>query len=159
MAALRSQIRSVAQIAFRSESSLPRIVVTLCVIAFIVPYVMPEHDTIPLVGLFKAVMDAPGTQKVGPIVEVVKLALVVMTLLVWMPGPATGGGVMFAWLILIVVGLGVSLVDIGVKVALDGHALDIVTKTPAALLVWVIPTACVAFVGYGLAAIIGRQLE
>jgi hypothetical protein len=142
-----------------TQSSLPRIIVTLCVIGFIVPYVVPDHGTIPLVGMFKSLIDAPGQAKVVPILEIVKLALVVMTLLVWMPGPATAGGVMFAWLILIVVGLGKSLVDVAVSVALGDHPLDIVTKTPAELVVWIIPTACVAYVGYGLAAILGRQLE
>src|SRR6185437_7311343 len=111
------------------------------------------------VGLVKKLIDAPGQAKIEPILQIAKLALVVMTLLVWTPGPATGGGVMFAWLVLIAVGLGVSLLDVGVRIGLDDHPLDIVTKTPAELLVWVIPTACVAYIGYGLAAIIGRQLE
>ena len=142
-----------------TEAMLPRILVTLCVIAYALPYLIPEHGDIPLVGTIKALIDAPGQAKIEPIIHVARLALVALTLLVWMPGPATAGGVMFAWLIMLVVGLGIAVVDVAAKIALDGHAVDVITKTPAVVVVWVIPTACLAFVGYGLATVLGKQLE
>jgi hypothetical protein len=144
-----------------TDSIVPRILVTLCVIAFIVPWVIPDSSGIPVVNELKALMDAAGKDKIPHVLAIARVALVVLSLLVWMPGPASAGGTMLAWLIMlgIGVGIGVSLVDTGLALALADDPVAALTKTPSAELVWIIPTACLAFVGYGLATVVGKQLE
>ncbi|HEX4449727.1 MAG TPA: hypothetical protein VH143_02600 [Kofleriaceae bacterium] len=142
-----------------TDSIVPRILVTLCVIAFIVPWVIPDSSGIPLVNELKALMDAPGKDKIPHVLAIARVALVVLSLLVWIPGPASAGGTVFAWLIMLGIGVGVSLVDTGIALALADDPVAALTKTPSAELVWIIPTACLAFVGYGLATVVGKQLE
>jgi hypothetical protein len=144
-----------------TDSIVPRILVTLCVIAFVVPWVIPDSSGIPIVNELKALMDAAGKDKIPHVLAIARVGLVVLSLLVWMPGPASAGGTMFAWLIMlgIGVGIGVSLVDTGLTLALAADPVAALTKTPSAQLVWIIPTACLAFVGYGLATVVGKQLE
>ena len=141
------------------DAVLPRVIITACVIGFIVPELVPQNGHIPLIDTIKAVMDAPGKAKIEHALHLARIVLVVLTLLVWMPAPTTAGGTMFAWLIMLTIGLAISLVDVGLAIGLDDHAVDIVTKTPAVAITWVVPTACLAFVGYGLATVIGKQLE
>jgi len=141
------------------DAVLPRVIVTAAVIAFVVPELIPQNGHIPLIETIKSVMDAPGTAKIEPALHLARIVLIVLTLLVWMPAPTTAGGTMFAWLVMLTIGLAVSLVDIGLAIGLDDHAIDVITKTPAAVITWVVPTACLAFVGYGLATVIGKQLE
>ena len=142
------------------DAILPRMLVTACVIAAVLPELVPQNGHIPLIDTMKALMDAPGKAKVDHILHIARLVLIVLTLLVWMPAPTTAGGTMFAWLIMLTIGLGISLLDVGVAVGLDlDHATDLITKTPAALITWVVPTACLALSGYGLATVVGKQLE
>jgi hypothetical protein len=142
-----------------TDSIVPRILVTLCVIAFVVPWVIPDANGIPLVNELKALMDAPGKDKISHVLAIARVVLVVLSLLVWMPGPTSAGGTMFAWLMILAIGIGVSFVDTAIALALASDPVAALTKMPSAQLVWIIPTACLAFVGYGLATVVGKQLE
>ena len=78
-----------------------------------------------------------------------------LNLLVWMPGPATAGGKVFAWIWMLapLVVMVLGLID-------TGHIGDIATHTPGMLLItWVPFTTCAVFLGYGLATVLGKQLE
>jgi hypothetical protein len=139
-----------------TDSIVPRILVTACVIAFVVPWVIPDASGIPLVNEIKALIDAPNKDT---ILVIARIVLVVLCLLVWMPGPTSAGGTVFAWLLMLAIGLGISLVDTGIALGLSADPVAALTKTPAAQIIWIIPTACLAFVGYGLATVVGKQLE
>ena len=108
-----------------TESMFARILVTIGVIAVLLPVVVPEHGEIPLVSLFKGLIDAPGEHKVKFILDLALIVLVVLSLLVWMPGPATGGAKVFAWL-LILYPVAVHVVTI----ALGGHYIDFLKASP-----------------------------
>ena len=139
-----------------TDSIVPRLLVTLCVIALVAPSLIPRGGDIPLVGLFKNLMDS--SLKLQGVIEIARLALVILTLLVWMPGPATAGGTMFAWLVIFAIGYGPSLLDTA-RGMIAESSLEAVKHAPSAAVLWIIPTTCLAFVGYGLATVIGKQLE
>jgi hypothetical protein len=137
-----------------TESMLARILVTVGVVAALVPLLIPTNDQIPLVSTFKALIDAPGEAKVAPILTLVGIVLVVMALLAWMPGPATGGAKVIAW-VLIVYPIAKFLVEMLIK----GRVVDAIKASPAVLVHWAPDTVCLIFIGYGLATVIGKQLE
>ena len=138
-----------------TDSLLARVLVTIGVICVLLPVLIPNGGDIPLVGTFKQLMDAPGKAKFDPIVDIGLVVIVVMSLLAWMPGPATGGAKIFAWVIILwataVKMLGGAFV----------HANDVgkLFKAPAALLEWGTLAALMALSGYGLATVFGKQLE
>ena len=135
------------------EALLPRVMVTLGVLAVLSPFLVPANGNIPLVELFKGVIG--GHIHSAEIVALASIVFAALNLLVWMPGPATAGGKVFAWiwmlapLIIMVLGL----VD-------AGHVGDIIKHAPGMLLItWVPVTTCAVFLGYGLATVFGKQLE
>ncbi len=136
-----------------TESQLARLLVTIGVIAVLLPTLIPDHGQIPLVALFKQVID--GHVHGAGIVSIAMVVLAVLCLLVWLPAPATAGGKLFAWIWMlapaIVTVLG--LIDAG------SHAVDGIKASPFTIVVWVPMTTCAAFVGYGLATVLGKQLE
>jgi len=136
------------------ESILPRIMVTLGVIAFLLPLLLPVDSKLPLVELFKEVIDQPGKGKVMPLLHVGQIVLVVLTLLAWLPAPASGGAAVFAWLLLLWPGIehltGLVLAD---------RIVDAATEAPNTLIGWAAGTAYLVLVGYGFATIIGKKLE
>jgi hypothetical protein len=150
--------------AYRS-SLVPRILVTLGAIGILLPFVLPQGGAIPLVALFNALIDAPGSAKVGPALAFGEITIVVMSLLAWLPAPVTGAAKLWAWL-LILWGL-ISHVALLISAGNLGHAI---TGAPnAALVSWIaggpspsgiaLGAAYLVFVGYGLASVVGKQLE
>jgi hypothetical protein len=138
------------------EAMLPRILVTVGVVCILVPYLVPEHDRVPLVEMFKALIDAPGKAKIPAMLAVAHLVLVVVTLLAWLPSPSSAVAKIFAWLLILWPVL-VHLVLIMLKI--DGFG-DAIGKTPnAALLAWAPSVSYMVLVGYGLASVVGKQLE
>jgi len=135
------------------EATLPRVLVTSGVLGVLAPFLIPEHGGIPLVELFKQVIG--GHIHGSEIVALATLVFAALNLLVWMPGPATGGGKVFAWIWMLapLVVMVLGLVD-------AGHIGDVATHTPGLLLItWVPFTTCAVFLGYGLATVLGKQLE
>ncbi|MFT3695198.1 MAG: hypothetical protein QM831_18820 [Kofleriaceae bacterium] len=136
-----------------TDATLPRILVTIGVVGVLLPFIVPENGTIPLVGLMKAL--AAGHIHTVEIIAILTIVFVILNLLVWMPGPATGGGNVFAWIWMaapLVVFLGKYIDEPSQLGAMLKHG-------PGVLLVWVFGTTALAFMGYGLAAVIGKQLE
>ena len=138
-----------------------RLLVTAGAVAVLLPLALPQNDAIPLVGVIKALIDLPGSQKVKPALELGLVTIVVMSLLAWLPAPATGAAKVWAWLLILW-----ALVLHIAKLALAGGIVGAVTGSPNQTLVsWVAGTdgglgsAYLAIVGYGLASVIGKQLE
>jgi hypothetical protein len=139
-----------------TESLLSRVLVTVGVIALLVPQVIPAGGHIPLVDDVKGLMDAQGIAKLAPALELGLLVIAVISLLAWMPGPATGGGKVFAWLIILWLTL---VLHVG-GLVIEGHIGDAVKASPfAATMEWVPFAAYFVLIGYGLATVIGKQLE
>ncbi|MEO6777704.1 MAG: hypothetical protein ABI467_32560 [Kofleriaceae bacterium] len=135
------------------ESTLSRVLVTLGVIGVLLPLVVPEHGQIPLVALLKAVLN--GHIDSGTISALATIVFVVVNLLAWLPGPATGGGKVFAW-IWILAPFIITAITVGSNAS---HLPDMIKESPAMLVAWIPMTAAAAFVGYGLATVFGKQLE
>jgi hypothetical protein len=139
-----------------TESTLARVLVTLGVIALLVPQVIPIGGHIPLVDDFKGLMDAQGIAKLKPALELGLLVIAVISLLVWMPGPATGGAKVFAWLLILWSTL---VLQIG-GLVIAGAIGDAVKASPfGATMAWAPVAAYFVLIGYGLATVIGKQLE
>lgn len=143
------------------DALLPRLLVTLGVLGILAPALIPQNNAIPLVSVFKELIDQPGTQKVAPALKLGMLTIVVMSLLAWLPSPATGAAKLWAWLVILW-----ALIVHVVNVALAGNLGDAISHSPNATLVsWVAGAggapgpAYLVLVGYGLAALLGRQLE
>jgi len=161
----------VASLLVRSEyrdDALPRVFVTVGAIAALVPYAVPVDGRVPLVELFQGVLDAPGTQKVLVILLLAQVVVIVLSLLAWLPSPSTGGGTAFAWLL-----IGWPLVVHAAALFLVGDPSTIEQTPYAGAMSWVagggaagmagagvgLGVAYLAIVGYGLATVIGKQLE
>lgn len=153
----------------RSEyrgAAVPRLLVTLGVIAMLLPYLLPQNGAIPMVSLFKSLFDLSGSQKVIPVLALVQITIVVMSLLAWLPAPVTGAAMLWAWLLI----LWALIVHVAGMLLAGGFG-DAITATPnAALVSWMVGgagagglgalgSAYLVFVGYGLASVIGKQLE
>jgi hypothetical protein len=135
------------------EALLPRLLVTLGVVAVLSPTIVPDHGTIPLVELFKGVINGHvhGTE----LVVLAGIVFAVLNLLVWLPGPASAGGKVFAWIWILA-----PLIIFGVTLADAPSAiLDGLKSAPGMFVAWVPISTCAAFIGYGLATVFGKQLE
>ncbi|HEX7837041.1 MAG TPA: hypothetical protein VF469_06230 [Kofleriaceae bacterium] len=147
------------------DALLPRLLVTFGAIGVLLPLLLPQSGAIPLVSVFKALIDLPGSQKVAPALALGMLTIVVMSLLAWLPSPATGAAKLWAWLV-ILWALIVHVATEVVNIALASNLGDAVSHAPNATLAsWVVGaggapgSAYVVLVGYGLAALLGKQLE
>jgi hypothetical protein len=147
------------------DALIPRLVVTLGAGGVLLPFLLPQNDAIPLVSVFKHLIDLPGAQKVEPALTLGMITIVVMSLLAWLPAPVTGGAKVWAWLLILwaLIAHVILLVVHGVIAGGLGGAL---TSAPnATLLGWVasgggtIGSAYLVIIGYGLASVIGKQLE
>lgn len=152
-----------------THSLLARILVTLGVAAFLVPLLLPQNGAIPIVELATSIGKLEGKLKVVAAIQLARVVLIAATLLVWTPGPATAGANTLAWLVILAIGLpitqgggasaNVSLLDVPVMLAVADHAIDIAKGAPIALVGWILPTACLVYISYGLATAFGKQLE
>jgi hypothetical protein len=155
------------------ESMVARLLVTVAVIALLVPYVVPERGAVPLLEIFKQLIEAPGRSKVFPALAVGYVVVVMLTLLAWMPAPATGGAKVFAWILM----LWPALLSI-TALAVTDRLVDVASKTPAGLVAWIggigahggagealaavgagLGVAYAVLISYGLASVIGKRLE
>ncbi|MBZ0231212.1 MAG: hypothetical protein K8M05_02605, partial [Deltaproteobacteria bacterium] len=140
---------------YRSQM-LPRIIATIGAVCVLVTLLVPEGGgDPPLVGMFEAIGDAPGKAKVTAILGLVPFGLAIATLLVWIPPPSSAGAKVVAWLWIL------NAVYTGyVALLVKGGIGDVIKATPnaALMLPWVM-AAWAAFIGYGLATILGKNLE
>ena len=155
------------------DSSLPRILVTVGVVASLAPLLIPVNGSVPLVELFKMAIDAPGSAKLLVLLVLAQIAIIVLSLLAWMPSPASGGSKLFAWLLIL------SPVGIMVGYLIVTGLIGMIPDAPGVALAWVYGSvgsigekggggmplgfgfgaAYSVLVGYGLATVIGKKLE
>ena len=136
-----------------TESLTARLMITFGVIFTLVPYLVPDHGQIPLVSIFKALIEGKnGMEMIIP--AIANIILVVLCLLAWMPGPATAGAKVFAWILILF-----PIATTALKLAGSSHMDKIITKSPGLVLSFVPGIVYAVFLGYGLATVIGKQLE
>lgn len=147
------------------DAALPRILVTVGALASLVPYLVPSNGSIPLVELFKEAIDAPGALKILMILVLVHITLIVLSLLAWLPSPASGAAKPIAWVLILW-----GLVMHAAALFLVGDPEIIGTSPYIGLVKWVaggnpvaggisLGVAYLAIAGYGTASVIGKQLE
>ncbi len=152
------------------DAALPRIMITVGAIAHLLPYLLPINGSLPLIELFKLVIDAPGAAKIILILMLGQITLVVLSLLCWLPAPASGGAKMIAWMLILF-----PLVMHAAMLFLVGDPSNITSTPYAGAMSWVagggggeaammfgsvsIGVAYLAIIGYGGATVLGKQLE
>ena len=158
------------------DATLPRILVTLGTLAALVPWVVPQHGSIPLVELFKGAIDSPGKEKIILILVLVQIVILVLALLAWLPAPSSGIAKPLAWILI----MWPLVMHAALLFLLGDPAM--VEKTPfAGAASWIsghggsfggegggimamltgggIGVAYLALIGYGGATVIGKNLE
>jgi len=144
------------------HATLPRILVTAGAVGILIPFLVPQGGAIPLVAVFKGLFDHPGVGKVEPILQLALIVIVVMSLLAWLPAPVSGGAKVWAWFLILW-----SLIVHVTMLVVGGNIGDAIKASPNhALLPWItggggiaLGSAYLALVGYGLASVVGKQLE
>ena len=138
------------------DSIAPRIMVTLGALAVLVPYVVPVGGNVPLVGAIQATFS--GEVGLASVLDFALYAfpvvLCVLSLLVWLPAPATGGASLIAWLFILF-----PLITHAAMLFLHGDPSQITATPNAALVGWVDGSGYLAIFSYGLASVVGKQLE
>jgi hypothetical protein len=138
-----------------------RLFVTLGAIGMLLPGALPQHGAIPLVSVFKALIDQPGGAKVAPALLLALVVIVVISLLAWLPSPATGGAKVWAWLLI----LWALIIHMVLLLVAGGVGGVIAAKPNEALVSWIagggpaLGSAYLVIIGYGLATVLGKQLE
>lgn len=135
------------------DAMLPRILVTVGVLAVLAPLLIPVDGVVPLVVLFELLLDAEGAAIVGGAIVVAKLLVVVLSLLAWLPAPSGAGAKVLAWLLLLWGAL-----EMIAKVVEAGD-LELVTAAPGGVVGWGAGAAFGVLAGLGLATVLGKRLE
>jgi hypothetical protein len=147
---VRSQYRS---------SIAGRIITTIGALAVIAVYLIPSKatgDKLMLVQTFEMFGDAKGKYLLVPILTLIPFLLALVSLLVWLPASTSAGAGVIAWLwIPLALVLGVALWAVMAKEPDDE------LKAGLAKLLWspIATMAWTAFVGYGIATAVGKNLE
>jgi hypothetical protein len=147
------------------DALVPRMLITIGALAVLLPYLLPQQSAIPLVGIFKAMLELPGAKKIFAVLAFGQVFVVVMSLLAWLPGPTTGAATLWAWLLILwTLITNVALLLVGGNL---GSAIS--SKPNETLVSWIaggatplgigLGAAYVVLVGYGLASVVGKQLE
>ena len=135
---------------------LPRILATIGALCILLPLLVPEGGADPKIKMIiDSIGKAPGKAKVIALLQLYPVVLAALALLCWLPAPSTGGAKIIAWMI-IVTGVVLSYGTLLVM----GHIGEVVKRDFNGALFggWVI-AAWLAFIGYGLATVLGKNLE
>jgi hypothetical protein len=165
------------------DASLGRILATVGAIAVIVPFLVPVHDKMPVQGYLDMLSsDAKEVVKVAAAMQLARLAIAALALLAWIPAPSEGGAKAIAWIWIVVA----IVAQLAILLA-AGDIADGVQESPNLALLaglepmslargaggggkdamlgalatpsGVVASAYIAFAGYGLATLLGKNLE
>ncbi len=150
------------------EASLGRILATIGALCVLIPMLVPEHDKVPLVELFDRLADAKKLEhQLAAVFLILHVALAVVALAVWIPAPSSAGGAALAWIWILL-----PIVTHFAILIAAGHLGDRVGNAPGRALfgeldprqialfpVGIVASGFIAYAGYGLAALLGKNLE
>jgi hypothetical protein len=137
---------------------LPRVLTTVGVVFFLMGLLVPSGGQVPIAAHISAVGDMPGRMKIVAILILFWDVVPFLGLLCWLPPPGAAGTKILAWLLItqpVVMGLIAGLLrphEQGVVADLMGGIYG-VFLAPVAVMAWV------ALLGYGIATVLGKQLE
>jgi hypothetical protein len=141
------------------EASLGRILTTIGAVGVLALYLIPVGGgNVPLADNFTAIIDSElAEQKIGAIINLLPAVLAIVSLLCWLPAPGSAGAKVIAWMWIVFPAFDAVS---GMLIRSGGDVGGIIQASPfAALMIWVPATAAIAFIGYGLASVLGKQLE
>ena len=147
----------VARSAF-TGSMIARIFATIGALAVLATLLVPDHDGIPLVDLFKG-FSGGTSDKVLTVTMLASVLLAVLALLAWLPAPSGAGAKLLAWLGLAFTLATLSFLQPSFVITIAGWLtgdIGAVAKAPGALLAWAPVTAFLGLAGWGLAGVVGR---
>jgi hypothetical protein len=142
--------------------------ITFGVVGALVPFVLPQDGAIPLVAIFKLLIEGQGWARATAGVELAHVIILVMCLLAWLPAPITGGATLWAWLLILWPLISWVTTNLAANLGGGGDLgplLDSLQGHPALALAWtvglgtLIGSAYLALIGYGWSSLIGKQLE
>jgi hypothetical protein len=145
------------------DAVLPRLLITFGVVGMLVPFVLPQDGAIPLVSIFKMLIEGQGWTRVIAGQQLALVIILMMCLLAWLPAPITGGATLWAWLLIFwpLVSWTIANLATGGPDVL----VTLVREHPDLALAWTlglgtsIGSAYLVLIGYGVASMIGKQLE
>jgi hypothetical protein len=132
-----------------------RLMATIGAICVLLPLLIPVGGAVPIVGWFKAIGQAPVELKLATMVQLVPALIAVLSFLVWLPPPGRAAAHILAWILIawpLVGALALWLLGGNLGAALK-NSLDGILYMPLAAMAWS------ALTGYGVATVVGKQLE
>jgi len=136
-------------------SGMSRVLTLIGCGAIIALFLIPDHGTLPLIGMFKALGSAGGVKMLVPLLLVLALfaAAALGLLLTIMPSSVSLGTGFFAWIIM---GWFFALSLAGIVI---GGSPEQLLKAPASIALIVDLLGWPVLAGYGLATVLGKSLE
>lgn len=137
---------------------LPRVLTTVGVVFFLMLLLVPSGGQVPLAAHIGAVADMPGRMKIVAVLTLFWDVVPFLALLCWLPPPGAAGTKILAWLLItrpVVMALITGLLlphEGGLVAGLMGGIYG-VFLAPVAWMAWT------ALLGYGIATVMGKQLE
>jgi hypothetical protein len=137
---------------------LPRVLTTVGVVFFLMLLLVPSGGQVPLAAHIGAVADMPGRMKIVAVLTLFWDVVPFLALLCWLPPPGAAGTKILAWLLItrpVVMSLITGLLlpyEGGLVAGLMGGIYG-VFLAPVAWMAWT------ALLGYGVATVMGKQLE
>jgi hypothetical protein len=128
-----------------------RLLATVGAVCVFLQVLIPVGGQVPLVALFQGI----GQGQVAAMLPLVPVIVAILALLVWLPPPSHAGAHILAWILIVwplVNALIVWLTGDNPGEALKAQLAEIL-YTPMAQVAWT------ALTGFGVATVIGRQLE
>jgi hypothetical protein len=135
--------------------TIGRLLATIGAICVLLQVLIPEGGAVPLVYLFKAIGQGSAQMTVLGIINLLPVVLALLAFLVWLPPPGQAGAHIMAW-----AWIALPLVS-GIATWLAGDQLGDTLKTGLAIIIYV-PLAIAAWTaltGYGVATVVGKQME
>jgi hypothetical protein len=138
------------------EHGMPRILTTIGAVCVLAAVLIPAGGgDPPLILAFRGLIEAPGEAKVAALLIILPAILAIVSLLVWMPAPSSAGAKVLAWAWIVL--------PVVVHFVTQAIGPDIVEAMKAqpyqTLMAWTLASAAAGLVGYGLATVLGKQLE
>ncbi|HWN69254.1 MAG TPA: hypothetical protein VNM90_16555 [Haliangium sp.] len=151
----------VSGLLLRSEyqaALLPRVLTTVGVVFFLMSLLVPSGGQVPIAAHIGAVGDMPGRMKIVAILTLFWDVVPFLALLCWLPPPGAAGTKVLAWL-LITQPVVMSLITGVVQPHEGGLVSGLMGGIYSVFLAPVVAMAWIALLGYGIATVVGKQLE